>query len=338
MKAATRRPAEGRPAAKSRTGSSVAIPATYQCDPLLWVSWLYHHDEMTQSQIADLLGVSRATVVNYLQQAKASHYVKVSVRTELLGSVELATQMKEAFGLAECMVIPDDGGLRSPAERIGKAAAQYMEQTVVPGDVLGVAWGRTVLETAENLADRPVPNLTIVQLMGSQRGAYDGLGAEECASLIALKLHGRTANLHAPAVLSNRALREMLSREPIIQEQFQRIRSCNKILFGVCTVKENSLVFASHLTSPDESKFFVSNGAVGVIAGRFFDAQGRWIIGDLDERLMGITLDEVRQIPTRIAVAGGVDKIDALVGALKGKFANVLITDAQAARGLLERR
>src|SRR5664280_746573 len=105
MKAATRRPAEGRPAAKSRTGSSVAIPATYQCDPLLWVSWLYHHDEMTQSQIADLLGVSRATVVNYLQQAKASHYVKVSVRTELLGSVELATQMKEAFGLAECMVI-----------------------------------------------------------------------------------------------------------------------------------------------------------------------------------------------------------------------------------------
>jgi len=98
------------------------------------------------------------------------------------------------------------------------------------------------------------------------------------------------------------------------------------------------LVFASRLTSPDESKFFVSNGAVGVIAGRFFDAQGRWIRGDLDERLMGITLDEVRQIPTRIAVAGGVDKIDALVGALKGKLANVLITDAQAARGLLERR
>ena len=338
MKAATRRLGDGRPATRSRSGSNVGIPATYQCDPLLWVSWLYHHDEMTQSQIADLLGVSRATVVNYLQQAKASHYVKVAVRTELLGSVELATQMKEAFGLTECMVIPDDGGLRPPAERVGKAAAQYLQQTVVSGDVLGIAWGRTVLETAENLADRPVPNVTIVQLMGSQRGAYDGLGAEECASLIALKLHGRTANLHAPAVLSSRALRETLSREPIIQEQFQRIRSCNKILFGVCTVKENSLVFACRLTSPDESKFYVSNGAVGVVAGRFFDAQGRWITGDLDERLMGITLDEVRQIPTRIAVAGGVDKIDALVGTLKGKLANVLITDAQAARGLLERR
>jgi DNA-binding transcriptional regulator LsrR (DeoR family) len=338
MMVAAKRREHGGTAAKPRTGAGVAAPAKYQCDPLLWVSWLYHHDELTQSQIADLLGVSRATIANYLQQAKANHYVKVSVRAELLGGIELATEMKEAFGLAECMVIPDDWGLRLPAERIGKAAAQYLEQTVVPGDVLGVAWGRTVLATAESLADRPAPNVTVVQVVGSQRGAYDGFGAEECASLIALKFHARTANLHAPAVLTSRALRETLSREPIIQEQFQRIRSCNKLLFGVCTVKENSLVFASHLTSPEESKYFVARGAVGVIAGRFFDAQGRSITGDLDERLMGITLDDVRQIPTRIAVAGGVDKTEALLGALKGQFANVLITDEQAARSLLARR
>src|SRR5664280_2070033 len=113
MEPAKRRGA-GRRAAKPRTGSGVATPARYQSDPLLWVSWLYHHDELTQAQIADLLGVSRATVANYLRQAKANHYVKVSVRAELLGGVELATKIKEAFGLAECMVIPDDWGLHLP--------------------------------------------------------------------------------------------------------------------------------------------------------------------------------------------------------------------------------
>ncbi len=333
----TNRRRSNEPAAKLRSNCGVAVPATYQCDPVLWASWLYHHDELTQNQIADLLGVSRATIVNYLQQARANHYIRVSVRSELLSGIELAVRMKEAFGLAECMVIPDDNGLRSPSERIGKAAAQFMEQTLAPGDVLGVAWGRTVLALAENLPDRPVPKLTVVQVMGCQRGAYDSFPAEECVSVISLKLHAHTANLHAPALLSVPKLRDELLREPIIQEQFVRIRSCNKILFGICTIKENSLVFSSGLTSPEESKSFIANGAVGVITGRFFDAQGNWIKGTMDDRLMGITLDEVRQIPTRIAVAGGPDKVDSILGALRGGFANVLITDERTALSVLAR-
>jgi dihydroxyacetone kinase-like protein len=235
------------------------------------------------------------------------------------------------------MVIPDDASLKPPSERIGKAAAQYLEQTLAPGDVLGVAWGRTVLAAAESLPDRPVPNVIVAQVVGSQRGAYDGFGAEECASLVALKFHARMSNLHAPAVLSSRELRDALLGEAIIQEQFVRIRSCNKILFGVCTVKDNSLIYASGLANPEESKFFVANGAVGVIAGRFFDAKGTWIRGDLDDRLMGITPDEIRQIPTRIAIAGGEDKVDALLGALRGKFVSVLITDGQTAQAILAR-
>ena len=97
-------------------------------------------------------------------------------------------------------------------------------------------------------------------------------------------------------------------------------------------------MFSTGLTSPEESKSFIAKGAVGVIAGRFFDVQGEWIKGAMDDRLMGITLDEVRQIPTRIAVAGGSDKVDSILGALRGGFANVLITDEQTARSILARR
>ena len=87
-------------------------------------------------------------------------------------------------------------------------------------------------------------------------------------------------------------------REPTIQEQFARIRSCNKLLFGVCTVKANSLVFASGLISVDESKYYIANGAVGVIAGRFYDIDGNWLRGTMDDRMIGITLDDVRSVPT----------------------------------------
>ncbi|WP_165498261.1 sugar-binding transcriptional regulator [Siculibacillus lacustris] len=312
-------------------------PGEYQCDPLLWASWLYHHDEMTQSQIADLMGVSRATVVNYLQQAREQHYVKVVVRPELLNTIDLAQRLKSAFGLGECMVIPSDGGLRPPSERIGRAGAQYLDQELSNGDVLGVAWGHTVLALAENLPEKIMPESSVVQVIGSQRGAYDGFTAEECVAFIARRLHARSINLHAPASLSSAALRDALLLEPTIQEQFTRIRSCNKLLFGICTVKTNSLVFASGLISVEESKYFIAKGAVGVIAGRFYDAQGKWIRGTMDDRMIGITLDDVLKVPTRIAVAGGPDKTDAILGALRGGLPTALITDEPTARNILNR-
>jgi len=312
-------------------------PGEYQCDPLLWASWLYHHDELTQSQIAELMGVSRATVVNYLQQARDQHYVRIVVRPELLDSIELAQDLKKAFGLAECMVIPIDGGLRPPHERIGKAGAQFLEEVLTNGDVLGVAWGRTVLALAENLPEKALPESCVVQVTGSLNSAYDGFAADECVAFIARRLHARSINLHAPAAVSTPALRDALLKEPAIQEQFVRIRSCNRLLFGVCTVKTNSLVFASGLISVEESKFYVASGAVGVIAGRFIDARGNWIRGPMDDRMIGMTPEDMLAVPMRIAIAGGPDKTDAILGALRGGFVTALITDEPTARNVLGR-
>lgn len=312
-------------------------PGEYQCDPLLWASWLYHHDELTQSQIADLMGVSRASVVNYLQQAREKHYIKIVVRPDLLNSIELAQDLKKTFGLSECMVIPIDGGLRPPAERIGRAGAQYLEEVLTNGDILGVSWGRTVLALAENLPEKSLPDSCVVQVIGSQRSAYDGFTAEECVAFIARRLHARSISLHAPAAVSNTELRDALLKEPTIQEQFARIRSCNRLLFGVCTVKSNSLVFASGLISIEESKFYIAKGAVGVIAGRFVDTKGKWIRGPMDDRMIGMTPDDILAVPMRIAVAGGPDKTDAILGALRGGFITALITDEPTARNILGR-
>lgn len=337
LRSRTKDKADRSSAADGDSRAPLPRPGEYLTDPLLWASWLYHHDELTQSQIADLMGVSRATVVNYLQQARDLHYVKVVVRPELLNSIDLAQQLKQAFGLTECMVIPFDGGMRPPSERIGRAGAQYLEQILTNGDVLGVAWGRTVLSLAENLPEKAMPDSCVVQVIGSQRSAYDGFTAEECVAFIARRLHARSISLHAPAALSNAALRDALMREPTIQEQFARIRSCNKLLFGVCTVKANSLVFASGLISVDESKYYIANGAVGVIAGRFYDIEGNWLRGSMDDRMIGITLDDVRSVPTRIAAAGGPDKTDAILGALRGGYVTALITDEPTARNILGR-
>jgi deoxyribonucleoside regulator len=79
-------------------------------------------------------------------------------------------------------------------------------------------------------------------------------------------------------------------------------------------------------------------GAVGAICGRFFDADGQKCWGELDDRTIGLNLAELRNIRHKICVAIGKEKIDGILGALRGKLLNVLVTDERTAVSLLKNR
>jgi DNA-binding transcriptional regulator LsrR (DeoR family) len=78
-------------------------------------------------------------------------------------------------------------------------------------------------------------------------------------------------------------------------------------------------------------------GAVGDICLRFFDAQGNIIHSDIDERVIGITLEQLKKIDRVVGVTGGPVKEAAIRAALLGKFINVLVTDHLSAKKLLEK-
>jgi DNA-binding transcriptional regulator LsrR (DeoR family) len=312
-------------------------PAQFACDPVLWAAWLYHHDNLTQSQIANVMGISRASVVNYLQLAKERNIVSISVRPDLVQQVEISRELRRKFGLRNALVIPEDGGSAPPAQRIGVAGAALLLQLLRARDTLGVAWGRTVLALSRVLPIQSQPDLTVVQLVGSH-GNEEGFSAEQCTLNIATRLDARCISIFAPALVGSPQLRDMLMEEPSLREQFAKVRSCNKALIGVCTVKRNSLVFEARLFSEDLSREYISKGAVGVICGRFFDRSGNPVLGSADHRMIGLTLDELRRIPCRIAVAGGPEKTEAMLGALRGHYITELVTDEATARNLLEAR
>jgi deoxyribonucleoside regulator len=86
----------------------------------------------------------------------------------------------------------------------------------------------------------------------------------------------------------------------------------------------------------DEELEMLSNEAVGDICSRFFDKDGNIVSESLNERTIGIDLSELQKKEKSILVAGGINKIKAIKGALKGKYANILITDQYTARVLLD--
>jgi DNA-binding transcriptional regulator LsrR (DeoR family) len=304
---------------------------------VVWAAWLYYEERLTQEEIADRLGVSRATVVNFLQEARERGIVTIAVSSEHLQGVRIAREIASRFGLANCVVVPDDGGRAPDYERIGRAGARFLLEVLGSGDVLGVSWGRTVLALGEALAQASLPHVSVVQIAGSAIGTED-FTPEFCTSIIANRIGARCVNLHAPGIVSRPEIKALFMQEPALVAQFDLLRSCSKILFGVTGMGTGSTAIRSGYLSEATARPYLEQGAVGVISGRFIDARGRPVLGELDERIIGLTLEEINRIPERICVAGGRDKVDAIGGMLAGGYATVLITDEVTALALLARR
>jgi len=312
---------------------SASLPTEFE-DAVIWAAWLYYADGLTQNDIAKRLNVARATVVNYLREARDRGIVSIQISPEAQGRTTIARRLVQAFGLEGANVIPSDSE-RSLTARLGNAGARLLAERVSQDDVIGVAWGRTVLAVAEQITlVRAVSGLTVVQVSGSSTGSSD-FSPELCTSVLSSRIHARCINLLAPAVLSSQALRDTLLAEPVLRRQFALIRASNHILFGVGDVAEGSTVRVSGIADKSEIDAYVAQGAVGVIIGRFIDADGNATTGELDSRMVGISLSELRQMPSRICVAGGAQKIDAMLATLKGGYATHLVTDINTAEALL---
>ena len=309
-------------------------PAEFGGDPIVWVAWLYYEESMTQEEIARVLGISRGSVVTMLQDARENGIVTISVAPQHLQTVGLAREIMQRYRVGECLVVPGDGGRIPEHERVGRAAARLLVERLRPDDVLGVSWGRTVLALSQAMQAKALPSVSVVQITGSAIGTYR-FSAELCASNIANRIGGRCVYLHAPGILSNRDMKRMLMREPTLIEQFRIMSTCNKIIFGVGSVAASSTAFDTGFLSPEEGAPYLAKGAVAVLAGRFLDAQGRPVAGELDDRMIGMTVQDIGKIPERICVAAGRDKVDAIRALLIGGYVTTLVTDEETARSLL---
>lgn len=318
------------PAALSR---DQALPAEFS-DVVVWAAWLYYADQLTQNEIAKKLNVARATIVNYLRLARERGIVSIRLNPEANARTVLSRELAGRYGLEGALIIPSDAEDRLVA-RLGDAGARLLAERIRPGDVIGVAWGRTVLAAAGTITlPEPMPNLTVVQVSGSSTGSPD-FSAELCTSIMSARIGARCVNLLAPAVLSTRELKEQLLAEPVLQRQFALIHSTNHILFGVGEVGHQSTVRVSQIATQAEIDGYVSRGSVAVIIGRFIDDTGQPMRGELDDRMVGISLDDLRRAPSRICVAGGRGKIAAIHAALSGGYATHLVTDSNTAEALL---
>lgn len=323
--------------AKSAAPDLARFPAR---DDALYVeaAWLYYHDGLNQNEIAARMRISRASVVNYLNEVRARDWVRVHLDSDVFQGHRLAAQLCAKYGLAEALVVPegapDHDAAAASVARVTRAAADWLPRLLEPGDSLGVSWGATVYQMAQQVPYTPVPDLTVIQLLGSRPAAL-GFEAEACTSMLAHRLDGQCINLHVPLVLSSKKLRDALCEEPVVRDQLGALATCNKTVLACGTCDADAHVVRSGILSAESIARYRGKGAAGVICGRLIDAEGRPMVADVEERMIGVSLNQMRGKDMALLVAAGSGRVGPAQAAIKGGFVTHLATSTRVAKELL---
>ncbi len=305
---------------------------------LIEIARAYYEQDHDQSQVAKSFGISRSQVSRYLKKAKEMHLVQVRVVSpnERTGKVE--TALKRQFdSLQEAIVVPVFNLQPEPLRKtIARACAHYLEQVIRPGLRICVGSGRTLCEVFAWLHPAQVPNVSIVQAMGNVGHEAMDIDFNQMARAAANAFGAKVFFMNAPAILGLGTVTELENANPSIKEALNMAHAADMYLFGIGSLSSDLIFTRGGIFKLQDLEQLRQAGSIGDICARFFDIDGLEIPSSFGERIVGITLDDLRSKAATIAVAGGPDKVLPLIGALHGGFIKVLITDEQTANAILE--
>jgi DNA-binding transcriptional regulator LsrR (DeoR family) len=301
------------------------------------VADLYYLRRLTQQNIADRLGLSRPTVSRILQRSRAEGIVRIEIALPGGAHHRLEADLEERFGLREALVVSAQGASPASTRRaLGEAAAAYLERVLTGGECIAISWGMTLAAVIDHVRPRKL-RTTVLPLVGGLGQAAPQIHANELAWRLAVAHGGRARLLHAPAIVAHSGIRTALLSDPAIRQVLEQAGRAQVALVGIgALVPSSTLIQSGHL-SATEVAALRRRGAVGDICTRPFTANGSGAGGALESRIVAVDLAALREIPAVIGVAGGPEKIDAILGALTGHLIDVLVTDDASARAVLGR-
>ena len=273
---------------------------------------LYYEDDMRQQEISDYLGISRATISRMLQKGKESGIVRVEVVNPIqftYGKLEKTLERK--YGLKDVIVV-ENSSLDTRQESLNKMyekAALYLSQFFRDGDYIGVSMGFTLHNVART----------------RRSFAKDKFG-------------GNYTQFLAPAQFSDKKIKDYFLEEKSVNFIFDDFEKLDTVVMGIGandTGTDSTLIHAGYITD-EELQSFADNGVVGNVALQFFDSEGkRDKFQGFNERIAGMPAEQIKKIRNRIGIAGGVERVKAVKGAIAGGYINILITNNECAEKLL---
>jgi DNA-binding transcriptional regulator LsrR (DeoR family) len=300
------------------------------------VAWLYYQEEHTQAEIAEKLGLSRVTVNRLLKAARESGIVEIKVHSAQSREYELAGKLCEQFGLRDAVVVPAIENEQALLPVLAQAAAGVLAQRLHPGMVVGVGVGRTVSLIPEYLhLDEPLA-CRFIGLTGGLDLPANGIPHNfETLSRLANAFGGEVTYIPAPSYVTQASVQQAFLSEGAVIQALQAASRCDLAIFSVGAAGFTALLYQFGQITAQDLQELHQRQAAGDVLGRFFDQDGQELQIGLNQRMIGLSLEQLKQIPLKILAAGGTSKHQAIKVAAAHQLCDILVTDTSSAAWLL---
>ncbi len=304
---------------------------------LAQVASLYYDQNKSQQEIADEVGISRSAISRLLTEAKEKGIVEIVVHYPWRTVPSLETELAQQFNLKSVKVLERaNKSYQEMLQGLGVLAAQHFSSLLHDGIVVGISWGTALYQMIKSIRRMKLSGVEVIQLIGATGNENNPTDGPILAQLLSQQLGGTSRYLHAPLVVDTESAREALMQNRNIRKTIDRMKAIDIALVGIGSTKSElySLLRAGYVTE-DEAQQIRMHGAVGDVCAQHYKLDGEWLDIDINRRILGISLEALQNIDVVIGVAGGSQKGAAILGALRGKYINTLITDDQAAQKVL---
>lgn len=303
------------------------------------VAQMYHMDGQRQADIARHLRISQATVSRMLKKAQEEEIVRTTVVAPSGTYAELEAGLRASFDLSEAIVVEcsedREGAIMS---RIGEAAAHFLEATLQVDEIIGVSsWSETILRMVDNIHPMKSGRAKyVVQTLGGMGNPSVQTHANQLTTRLARLTGAEPHLLSAPGVAQSREAKLVLLGDTYVRETFDLFSRITLAIVGIGAIEPSSMLSRSgNVFSSRELAEIEEAGGIGDMSLRFFDANGGFVKTPLDDRVIGMTLEELSAVDRVIALAGGQSKTTAIRGALRTGVIDLLVTDRFTAERLL---
>jgi deoxyribonucleoside regulator len=302
------------------------------------VAELYYDENRTQDEIGALLKISRWKAGRLLTHARERGIVRIEIVHPRARRLALERQLRERFTLKDVVIVPAPDHEDGITARVAQAAADYLVQLRPAPRTLGVSWGRTLDAIADELPAGWTTGVTVVQINGGVALNRRAGTAATLAATIAQRGAGSAVLLPSPAILERVETKRAIEADRTVADVLAQAVTASTYLYSAGVADATSVLVESGYLTPGDVTELVRKGAVGDVVGRYIDATGTIVDPGLDERTVGLGLDELRSAETAIFVVAGKSKHDVARAVVTSGLCTVLVSDENTARALLEEK
>jgi DNA-binding transcriptional regulator LsrR (DeoR family) len=302
------------------------------------IAKMYFEWNLNQTEIAQQLGMSQATVSRLFKRAKDEGVIRISIQAPPGVNTNLEEKLVKRFGLKDAIVVDSLSEDENQIMRdLGAAAAFYLETVIKDQEVIGISsWSSSLLAVIDALRSLPgKQGISVVQILGGVGNPSAEAHATRLTARLASLVGGTAVFLPAPGMVGSEATLRVWLEDRYVQEAVQLFDRVTLALVGIGAVEPSPLLSQSgNILTSEEQAELKKQGAAGDVLLRFFDLHGKPVESSINQRVMSMTLEQLRSVPRSIGIAGGQRKYHAILGALRGGWINVLITDRATAEQL----